>query len=100
LFIQYCEPLLSADVDTIVLGCTHYPFVKELIQEIVGDNITLIETGNAVAKHLKNRLQEKNILTDSSDLANVTFWTNSSDNNAEAVIETLWGSKADVYRRP
>jgi glutamate racemase len=100
LLTQYCEPLLSADVDTIVLGCTHYPFVKELIQEIVGDNITLIETGNAVAKHLKNRLQEKNILTDSSDLANVTFWTNSSDNNAEAVIETLWGSKADVYRRP
>ena len=40
-------------VDTIVLGCTHYPLVDEIIKKIMGNDITLIETGNAIANRLK-----------------------------------------------
>ena len=40
-------------VDTIVLGCTHYPLVDEVIKKIMGNDITLIETGNAIANRLK-----------------------------------------------
>ncbi|MGV3580816.1 MAG: glutamate racemase [Methylophilus sp.] len=100
LLTQYCEPLLRAGADTIVLGCTHYPFVKELIQEIVGKDISLIDTGAAVAKHLRRRLEESHLLSSSNMAADITIWTNSKDSNAEQVIEALWGSAIKVYRRP
>jgi glutamate racemase len=87
---QYCEPLLKEGADTIVLGCTHYPFVKQAIQEIVGDKIILIDTGAAVAKRLKNILEEKKLLSASQQKAEVTFWTNSEVADANKITEKLW----------
>lgn len=93
---QYTMPLLAEGADTIVLGCTHYPFVKEAIREIVGENISLIDTGAAVAKQLKRQLVEKDLLSTSQEKPEVHFWTNSEAENAEQVIEALWGKSAEV----
>jgi glutamate racemase len=93
---KYTAPLLAEGADTIVLGCTHYPFVKKAIQEIVGDKIILIDTGAAVAKQLKNKLEEKGLLSTSQQKAEVHFWTNSEAENAEQVIEALWGESAKI----
>lgn len=49
---KWLKPMKDAHVDTIVLGCTHYPLVDELIVQIMGNAITLIETGDAIAKRL------------------------------------------------
>jgi glutamate racemase len=95
---QYTSPLLAEGADTIVLGCTHYPFVKHVIQEIVGDKITLIDTGAAVAKQLKNKLEEKGLLSTSQQKAEVHFWTNSEAENAEQVTEKLWGNHVEEHR--
>ena len=95
---QYTAPLLAEGADTIVLGCTHYPFVKHVIQEIVGDKITLIDTGAAVAKQLKNKLEEKGLLSESQQKAKVSFWTNSEAENAEQVTEKLWGKQVEEHR--
>ncbi|MEQ1599360.1 MAG: glutamate racemase [Methylotenera sp.] len=95
---QYTAPLLAEGADTIVLGCTHYPFVKQTIQEIVGDKITLIDTGAAVAKQLKNKLEEKGLLSESLEKAEVHFWTNSEAENAEQVTEKLWGNHVEEHR--
>ena len=92
---QYTEPLLAEGADTIVLGCTHYPFVKQVIQEIVGDKITLIDTGAAVAKQLKRQLEEKSLLSTSQQKGKVCFWTNSEAVNAEQVTEKLWGNHVE-----
>jgi len=46
----HCAPLLAAGVDTVVLGCTHYPFVAEQIQALMGEAVTLIDTADAVAQ--------------------------------------------------
>lgn len=46
----YAMPMVEAGADTIVLGCTHYPFIRESIQKIVGSDIQLIDTGEAVAR--------------------------------------------------
>ena len=89
---QYCLPLLAEGADTIVLGCTHYPFVKHVIQDIVGDKVTLIDTGAAVAKQLKRQLEENGLLSPSKQKAEVHFWTNSEAENAEQVTEKLWGN--------
>ena len=99
---QYCLPLLADGADTIVLGCTHYPFVKDAIREIVGAEISLIDTGTAVAMQLKRQLEEKGLLSTSQEkLAShqkpkVDFWTNSEAGNARHVIESLWGKSAEV----
>jgi glutamate racemase len=93
---QYTAPLLAEGADTIVLGCTHYPFVKHVIQDVVGDKITLIDTGAAVAKQLRSQLIEKNLLSLKQQKANVALFTNSEAENARQVIETLWGESINV----
>ena len=95
---QYTAPLLAEGADTIVLGCTHYPFIAHVIQEVVDDKITLIDTGAAVAKQLKRQLQEKGLLSASQEKAEVKFWTNSEAENAEQVTEKLWGKHVEEYR--
>jgi glutamate racemase len=93
---QYCQPLLEEGADTIVLGCTHYPFVKTLLRQIVGENITLIDTGAAVAKHLQQRLAALDLLAVPDRAGAVKFWTNNQAADAKAVIEALWGRRAEV----
>jgi glutamate racemase len=91
LLTRYCTPLLEAGADTIVLGCTHYPFVHALIQEIVGDDVTLIDTGNAVAKQLQTILQTQSLITTSKEEPTVTIWTNNTAADSDKVIQQLWG---------
>lgn len=114
---QYCQPLLDAGADTIVLGCTHYPFVRALIEQVAGPDVTLIDTGAAVAKHLQQRLLALDLLLDHEQLvqvptwenkelswknqepfrkSKVQFWTNSEANNAKQVISQLWGQSAEI----
>ena len=95
---QYCAPLLTEGADTIVLGCTHYPFVKAAIREVVGDHVTLIDTGAAVAQQLKRQLTESQLITTKTQPAEVTFWTNSEAENAEKIMGALWGKSVTVGR--
>jgi glutamate racemase len=92
----YIKPLLDAGADTIVLGCTHYPFVKPLIQEIAGPEIALIDTGAAVARQLQVRLMDKRLLAESTKEGRIQFWTNNPANEAERVVVGLWGKQASV----
>ncbi|MDI6758384.1 MAG: glutamate racemase [Candidatus Omnitrophota bacterium] len=52
----YLKPLKDAKVDTIILGCTHYPLLKPLIRQVMGDNITLIDSAKQVAVEIKKIL--------------------------------------------
>jgi len=85
----YIKPLLDAGADTIVLGCTHYPLVRPLIEEIAGLEITLVDTGAAVARQLKKRLTEQDLLTDSSEKGSVTFGTNSEAEHTKVMMPKL-----------
>ncbi len=64
LVTQYTEPLLRAGADTLVLGCTHYPFLRPLIAEIVGPEVTLLDTGEAVARQTRRLLEREQLLND------------------------------------
>lgn len=54
---EYLAPLQSMDIDTLVLGCTHYPILKDIIQSVVGKNVTLIDSGECVAQEVKDLIQ-------------------------------------------
>jgi len=105
----YLQPLLDAGADTIVLGCTHYPFVRDLIEtsieelavsghikKDVAKEIVLIDTGAAVARHLKHRLEEAGLRAGSSKTGSVGFWSNSPSMDAQQVISQLWGEAVEV----
>ena len=58
----YLEPLQRADVDTLVLGCTHYPLLSGLIQLAMGENVTLVSSAEETAKELLRVLTERDLL--------------------------------------
>ncbi len=61
---QYLAPILENKVDTLILGCTHYPIIKRIIGEIVGEDITLIDPGKETARHAAALLQSQGLLSD------------------------------------
>lgn len=93
---QYTKPLLDEHADTIVLGCTHYPFVKSAIQDAVGTDIHLIDTGAAVARQLQKKLDAQGLLALENQSAKIDLWTNSEAANAQEIMTDLWGEHADI----
>lgn len=65
-------------ISTIVLGCTHYPFIKDTLVSIVGENVKIIDGGLGTAKELRRRLNEKDLLSNSNDQGKIEI-INSSD---------------------
>lgn len=65
-------------IASIVLGCTHYPFIKEALVNIVGEDIEIIDGGLGTAKELRRRLNEKNLLTDSNNEGNIEIINSSN----------------------
>jgi glutamate racemase len=59
----YCGPLLHADVDTVILGCTHYPLVRPLLQRILGRDVRLVTAGHAVAATVERLLAGRDLGT-------------------------------------
>ena len=58
----YVKPLIEGGADTIVLGCTHFPLIKDLIQKYAGDDITVLDPSLSVASELKRQLNRKNLI--------------------------------------
>lgn len=61
---RYIEPLVKENVDTLILGCTHYPILAPAIQKVVGDEVNLINTGEAAAIKIKQILTENDMLAE------------------------------------
>ncbi len=61
---HYLQPLMEKEIDTLILGCTHYPLLQEMIQTVVGDDVTLINSAEEAANEVKKVLSEENGLSD------------------------------------
>ena len=66
---EYLAPMVAADVDTLVLGCTHYPLLTGVISYVMGDGVTLVSSAEETAKDLYRVLVEKNLLRENSSTA-------------------------------
>ena len=64
---RYLEPLLSSGIDTLIMGCTHYPLLRSTLRQIMGDRVTLVNPAYETALELKNMLEEKGIANDGSE---------------------------------
>ena len=71
---EYAEVLKAKDVDTVILGCTHYPFVKEYLQEAFGPGVTIIDPAEATALQAKADLEARSLLrTDGQGACTICF---------------------------
>jgi len=82
---QYVQPLLDEGVDTLVLGCTHYPLLEPMLRQIVGEHIYIISTGEAVAQRLKAQLMS----VSNSDSTPPLFFTSGDVDKVSKVASHL-----------
>ncbi len=94
----YLEPLLAHGADVIVLGCTHYPFLRPLVERIVGADIAVIDTGAAVAKEVVRRLQSDNLLNPQTGNGGERFWTSAEPSAATPLFRQLWRADATLEK--
>ena len=71
---DYLTPMKEAGVDTLILGCTHYPLLKDIIQKKMGKNVTLINMGEATALYVSSVLKNNSALNDSKNKGNVKIF--------------------------
>jgi glutamate racemase len=90
------RPMLEKNIDTVVLGCTHYPFVIPLIQRIVGENVRVIDPGPAVAKQTGRLLEVKGMRSQSSPKGQVKFYTSAHSDALKALLPVLLGETGEV----
>lgn len=95
---QYVAPLLARSADTIVLGCTHYPFLAPVIRDIVGPDVTVIDPNPAVARELRRRLEQERLLAGNG--GHETFWTSAAPDSAARIMSQLWGGSLTIHQLP
>lgn len=61
--LEYLKPLIDKGIDTLVLGCTHYPLLKSTLQAVVGSNVRLVDSAEETAKAVKAQLEELDLLS-------------------------------------
>lgn len=91
---KYLEPMIEENIDYLVLGCSHYPYLIPQIKEILPEHVKIIDSGEAVAKQTQKILQEKIGFNDASESNNL-FYTNSDPK----VLESILGAKYDVIKK-
>lgn len=92
---SYIHPMLDANIDYLVLGCTHYPLLLPIIKEIVPKHVKIIDSGSAVAKQTKKVLEENNLLNLSNEPSTYDFFIN----NSPVVFQSILGKKHQVIHK-
>jgi glutamate racemase len=91
-------PMLGKNIDTVVLGCTHYPFVIPLIQQIVGKNVRVIDPAPAVAKQTGRLLEARGMKNKSGSEGDVKFYTSGDADALKTMLPILLGELVEVER--
>ncbi|WP_338526241.1 glutamate racemase [Pseudomonas batumici] len=92
---SYVEPLLEAGCDTLILGCTHYPFLKPMLLEMIPASISLIDTGAAVARQLQRLLEARDLLS-RGPAREAQFWTTANPYHLGNILPVLWNKSGVV----
>lgn len=98
LLLGFVQPLIDQGCDTLILGCTHYPFLKPLLAELLPATITLVDTGAAVARHLETVLAARDQLGEGAMTAH--FWSSGDPRRLADVLPILWGENGVVDACP
>jgi glutamate racemase len=73
---SYINPMIERDIDHLVLGCTHYPYLIPILRKLLPENVNIIDSGLAVARQTKAVLTKENILNSSNEEGTIELFTN------------------------
>jgi glutamate racemase len=91
-------PMLEKNIDTVVLGCTHYPFVIPLIQQIVGANVRVIDPAPSVARQAGRLLEAGGMRSQTQAKGDVKFYTSGDPESLKSMLPMLLGESGEVHR--
>lgn len=97
---NYISPLLDAGADTLVLGCTHYPFLRPTIQHMISARLQILETSIPVAQQLRRVLQQQQLLQVSPTYEQVRFVSSKHSQEHHRSMQLLWGQELNCERLP
>ncbi len=96
---KYTKPMIDANVDYLVLGCSHYPYIIPQLQKMLPKNVKIIDSGEAVARQTKNVLQSLNLLRENNTTPTLQFFTNADMHTLKFLLKeyenTISVSKMD-----
>lgn len=91
-------PMLEEGVDTLVMGCTHFPFVIPLIRQIAGDAVRVIDPAPAVARQVRRVLESRDLLFEGEGEGKSLFYTSGAPKKLEALLPKLIDREDEVFR--
>jgi glutamate racemase len=91
-------PMLEKNIDTVVLGCTHYPFVIPLVQQIVGEGVRVIDPAPAVAKQTQRLLEARGRRNSSRSRGDIRFYTSGNPEELRSLLPVLLGESGEIRR--
>ncbi len=93
---RYLAPIKEAEVDTLILGCTHYPILSEAISAVMGDGVTLINMGKTAAQEVRDYMQANGLLADEENQKTVKYLVSDKTEAFRSVASTLLGEQIDT----
>lgn len=88
-------PMASAEVDTVVLGCTHYPFLREAIARVMGPGVEIVDSGDPVARQVERVLSDRRDLAELGE-GDIRLLTSGEAAAVEAIVRRLWPEPIEV----
>ncbi len=92
---EYLTEIKEAGVDTLILGCTHYPLLKKTISEFMGENVTMIDAGAEVAKRLERVISEKGMETEKTEKGRCRYYVSDNVDGFETLGGMFLSEKID-----
>lgn len=84
---KYVRPMMDQDIDYLVLGCTHYPFLTDQIRQITGDRVCIIDSGEAIARQTRVILTEEGLLNESEQEGTRIFYSNKNKDILQQMLD-------------
>ena len=94
------SPLKQKNIDQLVLGCTHYPFLTDEINKIVDGSIKVVETAIPVTTQLKKKLASYELLTEDGIKGNSQFYSTNASPELEKTMSNLWQNDIQLRALP
>ncbi len=96
---RYLEEMKNDGVDTIILGCTHFPIIKSIIGGIVGDDVRLIDSGKETARHCASVLEQNNLLCDEKHDTTYKYYLSDNVESFLSIAQIFLGTTGEKAKR-
>lgn len=93
---KYVQPVVARGADTLVLGCTHYPFVADVFRAVAGTDVQVIDPARAVAKQVRQRLEDGGLLAGRAGRGSLTVYATGPIERIGAFVDRVAPGAADV----